>query len=120
MKRLTRLQSIRKFCIQCMGGSIYLPTDCPAKKCKFYPYRLGRGGGSKGTVIRKYCLECVGSPSEVKNCPDLDCSLYLFRFGYASNQEMIQNAPIGRLLGQDSTMFIEVITIIPKFRKKIT
>jgi len=82
MKKLTRLQSIRKFCVQCMGGSTYLPTDCPSKKCKFYTFRLGKGGGSKGDIIRKYCLHCVGSPSEVMNCTDLTCPLFPYRFGY--------------------------------------
>jgi len=103
MKRLTRLQSIRKFCVQCMGGKYFLPTDWPAVKCKLYPYRLGKGGGSKGTVIRKYCLECVGSPSEVKNCTDLDCPLYHYRFGHTPNRGMIKNAPIRRFQGHHST-----------------
>ena len=103
MKHLTRLQSIRKFCTLCMGGNTHLPTDCPAKKCKFYPYRLGRGGGLKGTVIRKYCLECVGSPSEVKNCTDLKCPLYRYRFGYTPNQRMIKNTPISRFSTRHST-----------------
>ena len=110
MKRLTRLQSIRKFCVQCMGGSIYLPTDCPATKCKFYPYRLGKGGGSKGTVIRKYCLECVGdSYDEVKNCTDLDCPLYPYRFGHAPVQELSKNGHNERLFNQDSTNATQAI-----------
>jgi len=120
MKKLTRLQSIRKFCVQCMGGSIYLPTDCPATKCKHYPYRLGKGGGSKGTVIRKYCLECVGGHyDEVKNCTDLDCSLYPFRFGHTLIQEIQGNAPIKRLTVQASTKSIKSITI-PRLRKQIS
>lgn len=103
MKRLNRLQSIRKFCIHCMGGNTHLPTDCPATKCKLYPYRLGRGGGSKGSIIRKYCLECIGeSYDEVKNCTDLDCPLYPYRFGYTSNREMQRNVLIRRLSVQDS------------------
>jgi len=87
-----------------MGGSIYLPTDCPAVKCKFHPYRLGRGGGSKGTVIRKYCMECVGdSYDEIKNCTDLDCPLYPYRFGHAPVQELLKNGHNECLSVQDST-----------------
>jgi len=97
MKRLSRLQSIRKFCIQCMGGSIYLPTDCPAVKCKLYPYRLGKGGGSKGTVIRKYCLECVGTSDEVKRCSISDCPFYNFRLGSIPDlPKNLRNDPFNR------------------------
>jgi len=103
MKRLTRLQSIRKFCVQCMGGSTHLPKECPATKCKLYRYRLGRGGGSKGTVIRKYCLDCVGSPLEIKNCTDEDCSLYRFRFGYNYNRTISKNSVISRFSTRHST-----------------
>lgn len=32
-------------------------------------------------VIRKYCLKCVGSPSEVRLCPSRKCELWPYRFG---------------------------------------
>jgi len=104
VKRLSRLQSIRIFCVQCMGGNTHCSTDCPAVKCKLYPYRLGKGGGSKGTVIRKYCLECVGSPSEVKNCTDLDCPLYPYRLRLGGNQGSAKKTSISRFSALDSTI----------------
>lgn len=109
MKRLNRLQSIRKFCVQCMGGNTHLPTGCPAKKCKLYPFRLGKGDGSKGSVIRKYCLECVGSPTEIKNCTDLDCPLYPYRFGYNRKQIISKNGDISRICNRHSTKQMELI-----------
>ena len=116
MKKLTRLKSIRKFCIQCMGGNIYLPKYCTAIKCKLFPYRLGKGGGSKGNIIRKYCLECVGdSYHDVKNCTDLDCPLYPYRFGYTSTRKMIKNTSNERLFKQDSTKTPEpIVNYSPK------
>jgi len=69
-----------------MGGNIYLPTDCPAIRCKFYPYRLGKKPEIKPAntplkSIRLYCLECVGTSDEVKICSMPKCPLYYFRFG---------------------------------------
>lgn len=100
MKRLSRLQSIRKFCVLCMGGNTHLPKECPATKCKLYPFRCGKGGGSKGDVIRKYCLNCVGSPTEVKNCTDLNCPLRQYRFGYTSNHRIRKNGNNERISTQ--------------------
>lgn len=64
-----------------MGGYAHLPNDCTALKCKLYPYRLGKGGGGKTILIRKYCLECVGTYPEVKNCTETKCPFYNFRLG---------------------------------------
>ena len=32
-------------------------------------------------VIRLHCLECAGTPNEVKLCTCTDCNLYPYRFG---------------------------------------
>lgn len=32
-------------------------------------------------AIRAYCIGCVGSSYEVKNCPEEECELWSFRFG---------------------------------------
>ena len=61
--RKTALESIRLFCIQCMGGSFALVTDCPSVDCAFYPYRSGaiEAGASRRLlkVIRSYCDGCA-------------------------------------------------------------
>ncbi len=41
-------------------------------------------------TIRAKCLECSNyQPSEVKNCPILECPLYMFRFGKNPNRKGI-------------------------------
>ncbi|MBU1875325.1 hypothetical protein KJ688_16600 [bacterium] len=100
MKRLTYLKAIRKFCIECMGGRIYLPTDCPAVKCKFYPYRMGKipdtkPGATPLKSIRLYCLECVGTSDEVKICSAPECPVYYYRFG--KNPGLKSNNPKGNI-----------------------
>ena len=86
MKHLTYLQSIRKFCIECMGGSPQLVENCPSSKCKLYPFRLGKKPNTKAMntplkSIRLYCLECVGTSDEVKNGSMPKCPIYYYRFG---------------------------------------
>ena len=31
--------------------------------------------------VRAKCLDCAGSPGEVRFCPVIDCPLWVFRFG---------------------------------------
>lgn len=51
----------------------------------------------KGTIstpiksMRLKCLDCcVGSTMEVRLCPSVDCSLWLYRFGKRPTQAMIK------------------------------
>lgn len=39
--RLTRGEAIRKFCLECMGGSAHEVRLCTAPNCPLYRYRLG-------------------------------------------------------------------------------
>ena len=32
-------------------------------------------------AIRAHCIECVGSAKNVKECPDVECNLFPYRFG---------------------------------------
>jgi len=61
--RKTALESIRLFCIGCMGGSFALVAECPSVDCIFYPYRSGaiEPGASRRLlrVIRSYCDGCA-------------------------------------------------------------
>ncbi len=45
---------MRKFCLECMGGSREAVEECPTTDCLIYPYRLGknpaRAGIGKSTV----------------------------------------------------------------------
>ena len=39
--RKTALESIRMFCVGCMGGSFTLVAECPSVDCAFHAYRSG-------------------------------------------------------------------------------
>ena len=98
MKKFTYLKAIRKFCVECMGGSIQLPANYTSKLCKFYPYRLGkkpdiRPENTPLRSIRLYCLECVGTSNEVKNCSMSECPVYYYRSG--KNPKLKSNNPNG-------------------------
>jgi len=87
MKHLTYLKTIRKFCVECMGGSPKYVADCPSYKCLLYSYRNGKRPKSEKAKysplksIRKYCIECVGTSNEVRNCSMPECPVYYYRFG---------------------------------------
>jgi len=39
--RVTAIRSIRAFCVECIGGAVYV-EDCTAIKCQLYPFRMGK------------------------------------------------------------------------------
>ena len=89
--RKTALESIRLFCIGCMGGSFALVTDCPSTACAFHAYRSGviEPGASRRLlrVIKDYCAACapegdVGGCTAGKIYLDLSpCPVWPFRAG---------------------------------------
>ncbi|OPY13319.1 MAG: hypothetical protein A4E66_00824 [Syntrophus sp. PtaB.Bin001] len=97
--RLSPRESVRAMCTQCLGLSQYNSrkvADCQGDQaftgaCAFFPYRL-RGRITMKT-IRRFCLDCQGSPSGVRECPTEDCPVWSYRLGKNS-------ARAG--LGQDS------------------
>lgn len=46
-KRLTPLQAVHKFCLECAGGPSGV-KDCGGRDCKLYPYRLGKNPARAG------------------------------------------------------------------------
>lgn len=44
----TPLKSIRAFCTQCLGGSVYEPKSCTEAKCNLYRYREGHNPRLRG------------------------------------------------------------------------
>lgn len=38
---MTRKNAIRRFCLECMGGSVREVRLCTAPNCPLYPYRMG-------------------------------------------------------------------------------
>lgn len=90
LRKLTPLQSIRKECLYCMGGSSKLVADCETITCVLRMYRTGRiePGADRRLlrVIRSFCLQCVGTSDEVRKCTGkmIDgtvCNLHSYRIG---------------------------------------
>lgn len=41
-KILSPIKSIRKHCIECMGGQVLEVRECTAPECWLYPHRMGK------------------------------------------------------------------------------
>lgn len=89
--RKTALESIRLHCVQCMGGSFTLVTDCRSSDCVFHQYRSGaiEAGASRRLlkVIKTFCDICAPG-GDVNSCTagrrymDLSpCPVWPFRRG---------------------------------------
>ena len=96
MKKLTALEAIRKFCLQCQGGVSANVTECQHTACPFYAYRLGvalpAGKHRPLKTIRAYCVEeCqAGNQGQVDDCQGDTaaagpCPAFLFRMGKSPN-----------------------------------
>lgn len=46
-KRIS-VKIFRKFCLQCMGGSMRMVDECESEKCYMLPYRMGRNPSRAG------------------------------------------------------------------------
>jgi hypothetical protein len=44
----TPVKSIRKFCVECCGGSKKEVRECIMTDCELYPYRLGKNPNRTG------------------------------------------------------------------------
>ena len=96
MKKLTALEAIRKFCLQCQGGVSANVTECQYAACPFYAYRLGvalpAGKHRPLKTIRAYCVEeCqAGNQGQVDDCQGDTaaagpCPAFPFRMGKSPN-----------------------------------
>ena len=87
-KHKSPLQTIRSFCISCVGGHSKEVATCDGDgtipgfmQCNFHPYRLGKGRPSV-KILRNFCLQCMGGSSVfVKECEAEYCAIYPYRFG---------------------------------------
>jgi len=78
---LTPGQTIRKYCVHCVGEVSSDVPGCDGTDCPFHKYRMGKGR-PPAKVIRKFCLECMGgSPHLVSECHVQDCPCHPYRFG---------------------------------------
>lgn len=93
-KRSGAVESIRKFCVACMGGSYVLVAECDHPACPLYAYRLGVAGDAEAPppirAIRRQCMQCCcGERAHIRGCaaspsckaPFEPCQLWRFRLG---------------------------------------
>lgn len=94
LRKLSALESIRKFCVACMGGSYLLVAECPDSSCPLHAYRMGHAPDEEtrppARAIRRQCLVCCGGDRErVRACaaspgckqPYEACALWRYRLG---------------------------------------
>ena len=96
MRKISALEAIRRFCVQCEGDSPTNVTECLYKACPFYAYRLGvalpAGKHRPLKTIRAYCVEeCqAGNQGQVDDCQGDTaaagpCPAFPFRMGKSPN-----------------------------------
>lgn len=96
MKKLSALEAIRKFCLQCQDGVSANVTECQYAACPFYAYRMGvalpAGKHRPLKTIRAYCVEeCqAGNQGQVEGCQGDtavagSCPVFPFRMGKSPN-----------------------------------
>jgi hypothetical protein len=93
-KQKTPLQAVRKFCVECCGGSKPDVKTCRGDRpimggdypnCPLFPHRGGRKRISVKT-IRKHCIICTNNSHDaIRECPSTKCPLYPFRMGTNPN-----------------------------------
>ena len=107
---MTPAKSVRKFCLNCMGGKSLQVELCPSKCCPLVPYRSGHGGRVKRSVIKGHCLHCVGGVrADAVNCTDRDCALYPYRPGQVLERKKREPSP-GQLKVRFQARQIEAIS----------
>lgn len=87
-------QAARRFCLDCQGVSPEAVRRCADAACPLWEWRSPSvaavaGEGAVGAAqrailraIRRQCLACAGSRSEVRACAAReDCPLWSYRFG---------------------------------------
>ena len=96
MRKISALEAIRRFCVQCEGDSPTSVTECLYKACPFYAYRFGvalpAGKHRPLKAIRTFCLEeCqAGNQGQVDDCQGDTaaagpCPAFPFRMGKSPN-----------------------------------
>ncbi|WP_243360993.1 restriction endonuclease [Fundidesulfovibrio terrae] len=93
IRKLSASESVRKFCVSCMGGSYVLVSECPDTACPLHAYRLGPAPEQTRPpvrAIRRQCLACCcGGRDRVRACaasptckePYEPCWLWRYRLG---------------------------------------
>ena len=128
VKRLTPGETIRAYCLHCVGGNAQDVRACDANDpkyhvCPFHPYRLGKGRPSVKT-IRKFCLQCMGNHADfVFDCETTDCLCHPYRMGknlaYQGKEENLKKGePVGDFPGKFERSPLAPTPTLPKGENK--
>ncbi|MBI4806487.1 MAG: restriction endonuclease [Desulfovibrio sp.] len=100
IKKLSASESIRKFCVACMGGSYMLVAECSDSQCPLHVYRQGpapQASRPPVRAIRRQCLSCCcGNREQVRacaaspSCKDPYSPCYLWRYRLGSRPEVFE------------------------------
>jgi len=72
-KILSPIKSIRRHCIECMGGSTYEPTHCTDPQCWLWPYREGHNPrliGKERTPAQKRATDRLRNEKKAQELGD--------------------------------------------------
>ncbi len=84
---------IRRFCLECQGGSARSVRACGDSQCPLWEWRLflqekngfpavKESSRQALRAIRRQCMYCAGARGEVRSCVAREgCVLWSFRFG---------------------------------------
>ncbi len=80
-------KALRRFCLDCQGGSSQSVLGCTDEDCFLYPFRLCTidtppAEARPLRAVRKHCLACAETRQDVRRCDAKEtCPLWSFRFG---------------------------------------
>lgn len=77
---------LRRFCLECQGGSAQAVQGCVDTACPLYPARQCTTHPLSPEIrplrlIRQYCLNCAETRQDVRACEARTCHLWSLRFG---------------------------------------
>ncbi len=93
MARPQVLRCIRRFCLECQGGSAAEVRTCVDASCALWAWRFGdredlneldstQKKRAALRCIRVYCLACAGQRADVRACNAKEqCAFWSLRFG---------------------------------------
>ncbi len=103
MSRVAVMRAVRRFCLECQGGSSRAVRCCEDEACALWAWRVpdeanrvtvegtsaDPSAGRRGAMacpalraVRRHCLACAGGRGEVRACSAREgCALWSYRFG---------------------------------------
>ncbi len=86
-------RAVRRFCLECQGGSAPAVKACSDAACLLFSVRMCTAPAPQDSqpprqsppqllrLVRGYCMACAGTRREVRACDARSCPLWSYRFG---------------------------------------